>query len=542
MLFLKNIFQVITFLLIILFVQSCSKNELIYQSEYNKRINTFFKSKKLLDASTLRVQNHMLRLNSQKKFISDFIKKNGYPLWDNVYNKTNSKSLKRKLDITDFTNSEDTLLIIPIAIEGQEKISGFITAKLDALNVKLNLYRTKDYNIYTYNTNFDSINTDKATLQIMWLENLVYFHKKFLINDNNLFNESTSSSTSSRYIKVTRIKDLTDEGKFATIEICTTTQSSNGCSCWHHDFNQCDCNNPGCCWDENCVEIVIGGGDDTGGWNPTPNTGGTNNPEPTGGGPSPFPCPSSQIKSIPNPQDCDIQNPAPPPQVPPVTTVPDPLPTPCEKTLLLKNTNSIKQGFQQLKASVNIPNEIAITFTNSGQPLTYIGPTIQNDNAQVSIQPTTYIAGYLHTHPQIIPQPDPPICPMFSVGDLKTIYDLWKARDIANHPIIDFTTFTIGVTTGYGQSYFLTIDDPDKFLSFAEKWLEDEDQSELSRKFSYYNIEPENDAELNEKNFLEFIESLDMGASLLKANQDFSQYSQLKLSNTGNSLTSIQCP
>jgi hypothetical protein len=88
----------------------------------------------------------------------------------------------------------------------------------------------------------------------------------------------------------------------------------------------------------------------------------------------------------------------------------------------------------------------------------------------------------------------------------------------------------------------MVIDDLIKFISFGNTWFANDDLKDISKKYDYYNISPTNNPEVNEKTFLQFIGSLNMGASVLKANADFTQYSLLSLSHGGNTLYTTPCP
>jgi hypothetical protein len=512
---------------------ACKKSDFQYVSKAeNKEItNRFFLYKENINPTVVTI-NELKFQNTKTDFIRNFALKEGFAIWDKATVSTTLKRMNKNDSTESFDNPEDTVVFIPLVLENDNKVHSYLKAILNN-GVIIMLGRNGDFEKYPFNTiSPDSMSAEKFAILMMSMTKHVFGTENFKIIDNRLFPQYVVNSNKPNNFKIIKITSTTDE--FSKFDyVCTYTYFLHCCGCGPCVGPYCD----GC---HLCLSVVENyceyeNSDPYPGfpWGGSPGGGGggTTTYDPNGG------CNNGTNKII------DGIPPCPPPNdgggwVPSDESPP----SPCEKTNILKNNESIRQGFNQVKASVNLPYEIALTYTSTGQPVTVVGPTIQNGNdAQVGIPIDRFIYGYLHSHPIITPQTDPPIVPMFSVGDIKVIYDLWNTQ-LNNQPIIDFNSFTIGVTTGYGQSYFMVIDDLNKFISFGNTWFANDDLKDISKKYGYYNISPTNNPEVNEKSFLQFIGSLNMGASVLKANADFTQYSLLSLSHGGNTLYTTPCP
>jgi len=296
-------------LLIILIISSCKKADFI-PLQKSSDLSVFFMADSTISIEVKRVIDAMKSRNDAELIAGNIQQSNGVPLWSHA-KISRSEDFQTKANNNSFNMNGDTIVIIPLMIPNSNFINGFIRAKLNG-EVSLDLFRGGDYDLY--NTNTNSINPDKAALQIIWLNTEIFSTTKYKIPDPSLFkiNGVTYSGNQERILTVNSITDLASSGKFATVEICTTMPNINdGCSCSHHDFNQCDCTTPGCCWITSCEEIYLGGGGGSGGSGspsplPGPNGGGGGG----GSGGDPFPCPSTQDKAVPLP-GCNPPGPGP---------------------------------------------------------------------------------------------------------------------------------------------------------------------------------------------------------------------------------------
>lgn len=149
--------------------------------------------------------------------------------------------------------------------------------------------------------------------------------------------------------------------------------------------------------------------------------------------------------------------------------------------------------------------------------------------AQIKLSITNPIDGYIHSH-------FPGTLSVFSVSDLATLAALYK-----NGKIKDTGTFVMGVVTASGTQYMLTIDDPAQFGSFANNFLNANNQfSDDAIKMQAYqykqvnNISVETSAENNEINFVKFLEDNNSGLKVLKGDATFSNWSLLQKDANGN--------
>ena len=243
----------------------------------------------------------MKKLNDSTGFIKDFIKKNGCPAWNKYilpnkdYNLTNKEN--------SFT-AGDSLFIIPIIEENSNFVSSFIVSYTSNPE-KIELIKGKHYIYYSRETlQLDTLNADKAALQIAWLNFKIFGYTKFWVTDTLLFQSQYGTKPGQRIIKLNGDSNMIAAGKVASVEICITQPAQSGCSCTDGDLSTCTCAIPNCCWVTDCTVLTFGGGEEMGNGNEgttyTPVGGG----EGTGGNttyPDPFPCPILQGKEAPLP-------------------------------------------------------------------------------------------------------------------------------------------------------------------------------------------------------------------------------------------------
>ncbi|WP_298528545.1 hypothetical protein [uncultured Christiangramia sp.] len=125
----------------------------------------------------------------------------------------------------------------------------------------------------------------------------------------------------------------------------------------------------------------------------------------------------------------------------------------------------------------------------------------------------------------------------FSGSDVRTIYQLYL-----NGQVDDLKTFTAGVTTYFGTSYTMKINDTSTFLNFGSQTLNNQndfDAFELLYQ-AWYNsyINDSGEVTAREKALLKILEN--SGISLFKANSTFSSGSELKF-DTNNNIINTNC-
>jgi hypothetical protein len=239
----------------------------------------------------------MEKKNKTSEFVNAFIRNNGYPLWDKATIAPGT-GIITKADTSSATQEGDTLVVVPVLQDSSSVVKSFINITLNG-EVSLAFYRGGDYSAYSYDdVPEDSINADKAAIQIMWLNYKVFGATRFIVNDDKLFMEGATvyAGPHPRIVKIDPPTAPMLQGRFLMVQICNQVPTTQGCSCWHHDITQCTCTIPNCCWRQSCWYIYFPPYDDS----PGGSGGGSGDPTGEGGGGTggDFPCASSQGRTI----------------------------------------------------------------------------------------------------------------------------------------------------------------------------------------------------------------------------------------------------
>lgn len=249
----------------------------------------------------LQMVNKMKKLNDSTRFVNNFVKQNGFPAWNKfILPKTDFNLTNRENSFT----AGDSLFIVPIIEENANFVSSFIISYTSNPE-KFELIKGKHYIYYSREAlQLDTINADKAALQIAWLNFKIFGYTKFFVNDTLLFQSQYGTKPGQRIIKLNGDSSLLAAGKVASVEVCITQPAEDGCSCGHGDISICTCTLANCCWVTDCTVTTFGGGEEMGNWN----EGSTYTPPSGNGGnggsttfPDPFPCPILQGKEAPLP-------------------------------------------------------------------------------------------------------------------------------------------------------------------------------------------------------------------------------------------------
>lgn len=168
-------------------------------------------------------------------------------------------------------------------------------------------------------------------------------------------------------------------------------------------------------------------------------------------------------------------------------------------------------------------------------------PPGTQDTSTIGIPTGLSNFGGAHTHPD-----DGKTMPMFSPQDIIVLYELMKNYNYSGNattPPTMLSTFVYTVTTING-TYALKIDST-IFYGLMEQYMATENSiekfiKELANQQENKNV---NDSpESFEKDFINFIKTKNLGISLYKASEDFSQWDRLAIDSAdGNKIKSIKC-
>ncbi|WP_295796841.1 hypothetical protein [Mucilaginibacter sp.] len=236
-----------------------------------------------------------------------------------------------------------------------------------------------------------------------------------------------------------------------------------------------------------------------------------------------------KINNIPAPPPDGM--PPPPSQTPCVVDAPaKPCPPdPCAQAKALALDAKFKSEMADLQSKTGLAKEVGYMINADG---TYTYKEGVDGQAYIDLNPTTPLAGFLHSH-----YGGTDNFPTFSGTDVKAIYDLQQLGKVA-----DISKFTAAVVTPTG-SYIMKINDPTKFAAFAATNFS---TAAKFQNFQYYylNSQAANQHVLG-KDFVTSYELAlltvlkDSGITLLKGNSTFTTWNTE--SNTGNAIVVTTC-
>lgn len=212
---------------------------------------------------------------------------------------------------------------------------------------------------------------------------------------------------------------------------------------------------------------------------------------------------------------------------------PEPAPDPCAKARSMEADTSFKSKMNTLKGKtsenyeagyVKISGQPAIYQTGTPGDLTFPVPSV----SQLANQSLEYIA---HSH-----NTDPLALSIFGFADL-----FMYAQYVHSSKVVNPNTFTMSVTTGYGTSYALVLEDATKFSAFYNTYCSNAIGGNALKSLIDANVKETNSKEVNEKKFLSILSNLNSGIKLLKANSDFTDWSKLSHNSNNDSVIVENC-
>lgn len=212
----------------------------------------------------------------------------------------------------------------------------------------------------------------------------------------------------------------------------------------------------------------------------------------------------------------------------------DTLKSPCDKIKSIKNSKDIKKVYKKLDSLKNDTNG---GYKEKGYFITENSDgTINKDFIQgepnkptMNISLSNKIDSFVHSHFL-------GLLSVFSPSDLATFAAIYK-----NNKIKNTNTFVFGLVTSSGTKYALVIDDVSKFDVFSSSFLgpnnqfTEKDKNTQEIVYEKFGIKPSNNGDVNEQNFIHFLETQGSGLKLLKANDsEFNDWDIVKLDWNGN--------
>ncbi len=289
----------------VLFINSCKKTESLMddaKSSTNEIVpgktpENFLKLPANAAPVLQRVANELEKQNKTKEFITAFIKKEGFPVWNKasiVYHKRKAKAgVAASLD----GGGSDTVVYIPLVVNAQQYVHGFLKATV-ADTVQIEIFRQNDYKNFPFQTPSSSANittAEKFALGMMIMDKDVFGNKEFKIEDKRLFHINTDYSDTAGMLLFIKIDSLNGENLFGggtTVNnlfppCITAIKFINTCNNgFSGNTSNIETPTPGGCYRATYVTLcpVWGGDEENGGWPVPPGGGGGGGGNPPGGG------------------------------------------------------------------------------------------------------------------------------------------------------------------------------------------------------------------------------------------------------------------
>ncbi|MGG9961875.1 hypothetical protein [Ferruginibacter sp. SUN106] len=147
-----------------------------------------------------RVAVQMRKQNSNKEFITSFVKNNGFVIWDKaIISVGKPKVSTGHLGENNVENNADTIVILPLVQADSVYVGGFLKAVI-ADTVSIDLYKNRDYQALPYAGSSSVAQSNVTTaenfaLRMMLMDNLVFGYTKFEMRDKKLFAGNSNADT-----------------------------------------------------------------------------------------------------------------------------------------------------------------------------------------------------------------------------------------------------------------------------------------------------------------------------------------------------------
>jgi hypothetical protein len=291
--------QIVTSLIIMsLFLAffSCKKTDKTFIEEKvtsEREVSSkFFSIEENVDPIAMKILNEIKFRDESKPFVNSFAKINGFPIWEKALISTNA--------------NKDTVVYIPLVLNKTRFTNGYIKAYIKN-EITITSFKSSDYKNYPFSNN-NTYNANNFASFIMYFDNKIFGHDRFILKDNRLFSGSLKGNQEGR--REIKIVNIDKKRQASRITSCYTI--TENIEWLEKDSEHCTCvNKANCDWLTGCTDCSNSfstsysytSGDCSGGgegvtWNPYP--------PPGGGGSSTIS--SSSLGWVPYPNDPAYQD------------------------------------------------------------------------------------------------------------------------------------------------------------------------------------------------------------------------------------------
>jgi len=221
----------LVFCVITVTTESCKKTDSLVADAKKEIIEekpeNFFKLPDNASPVMKRIVKELERQNKTKEFITAFIAKEGFPIWD----KSRIERQRKNGHIADFDADglEDTTVYIPLVVSADHYVTGFLKATVDD-SVRIKIFRQSDYVNFAFKTPTTSTSVTTAeqyAIRFMSMDKDVFGSTQFKVNDKRMFNNSTDYS------------DTADIQRFITLSSGGDDAFANGTTINNYEYEVC---------------------------------------------------------------------------------------------------------------------------------------------------------------------------------------------------------------------------------------------------------------------------------------------------------------
>ena len=289
----QRLIVLLTFVLTIFGCKKIDNNQNGFSNQ--TKVEIFFKSSTNLPYAVQKISLLLKEKENKFHFVEKFVKYQGLPLWQNaIINLKPTHSNETSFSQSSNVNNNDTIVKIPIQLQGAQVIHGYLLCTISSDSVSIAVIDGRTYSEYGFmNTSSQNIVAENIVTEIMSFNHTIYNLNNFNLTDTRLFADS-SNSNGSRIVIFDTLNNFNGNsnaglcsGGSTIIAVktpdclntypCTSTwcDGCNGCYKWNiHSF--CNQDAPSTSSPQVLVWTLVlpedpeGGGAYPDGWIPTP--------------------------------------------------------------------------------------------------------------------------------------------------------------------------------------------------------------------------------------------------------------------------------
>jgi hypothetical protein len=199
-----------------LFSPSCRRADLSLPQHHSIRLPHFFDLPSQTHPTIRRIADVIRQQDEQHHFLEDLVQKQGFALWDKSPVLAGSQGIAASRTRS---RSADSVVLIPLVKEGQQKVHSFLACLVSADSIKIRLFDGASYKAYGINNRTDTLSATFVAFQTMALDNGAFGHKWFKLTDSTIFDYADSRPVNG--VRYFQIKDSIPAHRFQAV---TATQ------------------------------------------------------------------------------------------------------------------------------------------------------------------------------------------------------------------------------------------------------------------------------------------------------------------------------